>query len=119
MTTYIKHIVWRFAKHEPENFKLMDVRHNVMKSLILSDCDRLIKFILFGETIENEIVYNELRHIPSSISWPEKRFLMNDDLDFDEKKDNMLGFNGKIKPENNMELAIYHCKGKSLNLLTL
>ncbi len=74
MTTYIKHIVWRFAKHEPENFKLMDVRHNVMKSLILSDCNRLIKFILFGETVENEIVYNELRHIPVMQYGQEKSF---------------------------------------------
>ncbi len=44
---------------------------------------------------------------------------MDDDLDFYEKKDNKLGHNEKIKPENNMELAIYHCRGKSLNLLTL
>ena len=49
MITYIKFIVWRFAKNEPENFKLLDVRYNVIKNLILGDCDRLIKFILFGD----------------------------------------------------------------------
>ena len=34
----------------------MEVRYNVIKSLILSDCDHLIKFILFGdeETVENK-----------------------------------------------------------------
>jgi len=84
-----------------------------MKSLILSDSDRLIKFILFGETPKNENDYDELRHIPSSKLWPEVEFLKEDDLDIDEKKD---GYE-KIKPKNNMELAIYHCKGNSQNLL--
>ena len=137
MTTYIKHIVWRFAKHEPENFKLMDVRHNVMKSLILSDCDRLIKFVLFGDeaTAENKNGYGckdegkeknekekrqnevDIRHIPCNKLWPGKNFLNDDDLDFDERESNLKD-NEKITPENNMELAIYHCKGRSLNLLT-
>ncbi|CAB4389940.1 unnamed protein product [Rhizophagus irregularis] len=94
MVTYIEHIIRIFAKYEPENFRLLDVRHNLMKSLILGDCDRLIKFILFGDkegASENDIAYNELttqlRHIP---------------------------YNENIKPENNMELAIYHCKGREL-----
>ena len=43
MVSYIKHIVWKYAKHEPENFKLLDVRYNFMKHLILGDCDHLIK----------------------------------------------------------------------------
>jgi hypothetical protein len=136
MVNYIKHIVWRFAKHEPENFKLLDVRYNVMKSLILSDCDHLIKFILFGEdedATENknacrEIEINEkskkikrqkepkTRHIPRDGSWPGKKFLIDDDLNFDEKKDGIKD-NEKIEPNNNMELAIYHCKGKSLKLI--
>ena len=47
MMMYIKHIVWRFAKCKPEEFKLLDVRHNVMKKLILGDCNHLIKLILF------------------------------------------------------------------------
>jgi hypothetical protein len=115
MVTYIEHIIWRFAKHEPENFRLLDVRHNFMKILILCDCDRLIKYILFGdeETEKNKIAYDELRHIPSNEIWPGKTFLMNDDLYFDEIKDNRLIDHDKILPENNMELAIYHCKGKS------
>jgi len=60
MITYIEYIVWRYAKHDPENFNLLDVRHNVMKSLILSDCDRLIKFVLFGDeaTAENKNGYD-------------------------------------------------------------
>ncbi|PKK72050.1 hypothetical protein RhiirC2_743494 [Rhizophagus irregularis] len=76
-----------------------------MKSLILADCDRLIKFILFGyeETAKNKIDY---RHVPSNKLWPGKKFLKDDDFDFN-KRDEL------IKSENNMELAIYYCRGKS------
>ncbi|CAG8721935.1 2494_t:CDS:10, partial [Rhizophagus irregularis] len=133
MISYIKHIVWRYAKNDPENFKLLDVRHNVMKNLILGDCDHLIKFILFKdeeENTENKNVYKEIevkekrekvkrqefeiRHIPRDNLWPEESFLKDDDLDFYERKDNRLEDNEKIKPRNNMELAIYHCKGREL-----
>ncbi|CAB4379824.1 unnamed protein product [Rhizophagus irregularis] len=49
-----------------------------------SDCDRLIKFILFGyeETAKNKIDY---RHVPSNKLWPGKMFLKDDDLDFDKR----------------------------------
>ncbi|RGB41636.1 hypothetical protein C1646_751929 [Rhizophagus diaphanus] len=126
MISYIKHIVWRFAKYEPENFKLLDVRHNVMKSLILSDCNHLIKFILFGdaesqETMEDKNGYDEkgkkvkslVRHIPSNILWPGKIFLYDDDLNFDETEDELKD-KEKIKPKNIMELAIYNCNGREL-----
>ncbi|CAB5205669.1 unnamed protein product [Rhizophagus irregularis] len=126
--TYVKHIVWRFAKNEPENFRLLDVRRNIMKSLILGDCDYLIKFILFGddeEINENKIgckekekekrqKEDEIRYIPCNKLWPGKTFLREDDLDFDEKIDK-LEDNETIVPENIMELAIYHCKGRELN----
>jgi hypothetical protein len=131
MVSYIKHIVWRFAKHEPENFKLLDVRYNVMKNLILSDCDQLIKFILFGDDETGENINDEeegkekekkedeiRRHIPRNKLWSRKPYLMDDDLDFDEKN-KWIKDNEDIRPSNDMELAIYHCKGKSLNLLTL
>ncbi|CAB5389616.1 unnamed protein product [Rhizophagus irregularis] len=150
MINYVEHIVWRFAKHEPENFRLLDVRYNLMKNLILGDCDRLVKFILFGygETAEKKIDY---RHIPSNKSWPGKNFIKGDDLFFDKKDDKLkvkhiynnhylnvmatqcrtmwntlvagyenlkrlLPDNPKYKfmPENNMELAIYHCRGREL-----
>ncbi|RGB24235.1 hypothetical protein C1646_773379 [Rhizophagus diaphanus] len=117
MVNHIEHIVWRMAKYEPENFRLLDIRHNLMKSLILGDCDRMIKFILFGDkkgASENKIAYDGLRHIPSNKIWPGKRFLRDDDLYFDEKKDNRLIENENHLPENNMELAIYHCKGREL-----
>jgi hypothetical protein len=80
-----------------------------MKNLILGDCDRLIKFILFGyeKTAEEKIDY---RHIPSNKSWPGKKFLKGDDLDFDKSDDELKD---KFIPENNMELAIYYCRGKS------
>src|SRR6266498_5502443 len=84
MITYTKHIVWRFAKHEPQNFRLLDVRHNIMKNLILGDCNHLIKFILFGDKETVEKNKNEkYRHIPNNKLWPGKNFLMDDDLDFD------------------------------------
>ncbi|RIA84913.1 hypothetical protein C1645_858515 [Glomus cerebriforme] len=132
MVTYIKHIVWRFAKHDPENFTLLDVRYNVMKSLIIGDCDHLIKYILFGveEDIENKDICKEkeskekgkkekrqkefeTRHIPRNKIWPDEKFIKDDDLDF-ERKNNELEDNEKIVPSNNMELAIYHCKGREL-----
>ncbi|RGB38579.1 hypothetical protein C1646_691990, partial [Rhizophagus diaphanus] len=77
-----------------------------MKNLIIADCDRLIKFILFGyeETAKNKIDY---RHVPSNKLWPGKKFLKDDDLDFDKRE-------GLKKPENNMELAIYYCRGREI-----
>ncbi|PKY39920.1 hypothetical protein RhiirA4_529458 [Rhizophagus irregularis] len=138
MINYVEHIVWRFAKHEPENFRLLDVRYNFMKNLILGDCDRLVKYILFGygETAEKKINY---RHIPSNKSWPGKNFIKGDDLFFDKKDklkdkhmwktlveklkrllpDNLKRLlldypKYKFRPNNNMELAIYHCRGREL-----
>ncbi|CAG8579483.1 9582_t:CDS:10 [Rhizophagus irregularis] len=132
-------------KRYKKNFRLLDIRYNLMKSLILADCDRLIKFILFGyeETAKNKIDY---RHVPSSKLWPGKKFLKDDDLDFDEreyglkkqenndlnerkpendsmkqaiyyycKKIYLYFFKREPKePENNMELAIYYCRGREL-----
>ena len=90
-----------------------------MKSLVLSDCDHLIKFILFGDEETEEKKVREKTYVPNNKLFPGIKFLMDDDLDFDEIKDG-LEDNEKIIPENIMELAIYHCRGKSLlNLLTL
>ncbi|GES84543.1 hypothetical protein GLOIN_2v1769896 [Rhizophagus clarus] len=112
MIKYIKHIIWRFIKHEPESFKLLDVRYNIMKSLILSDCDQLIKFILFGDEEEKRQKFT-IRHIPRNKLWSGKKFITNDDdLDFESKD----GIEEKEKPDpkNNLELAIYHCKDREL-----
>ncbi|UZO23321.1 uncharacterized protein OCT59_015664 [Rhizophagus irregularis] len=111
LTNYIEHIIWKFAKYEPENFRLLDIRYNLMKSLILADCDRLIKFILFGyeETAKNKIDY---RHVPSNKLWPGKKFLKEDDLNFS-KRDELK------KPENKMELTIYYCKNKYLDFFKI
>ncbi|CAG8629689.1 4600_t:CDS:10 [Rhizophagus irregularis] len=98
--SYIKHIVWRFAKHEPENFKLLDVRYNIMKNLILSDCDQLINFILFGDD-DNEDRNGKVC-----------KFLTKGDLDFEGK--DWIKENESLEPKNNMELAIYHCKDREL-----
>ncbi|UZO23198.1 uncharacterized protein OCT59_015542 [Rhizophagus irregularis] len=45
-----------------------------------------------------------------------RKVLKDDDLDLDRfnSKDNKLEDNEEIKPGNNMELAIYHCKGREL-----
>ncbi|CAB5389562.1 unnamed protein product [Rhizophagus irregularis] len=117
---YIKHIIWKFAKYEPEIFKLLCVRYNLMKNLILSDCDHLIKFILFGdEKLDdcNKVFKGQkevkTRYIPSNELWPGKKFLIDDDLYFNKGNDK-LEDNEEIEPKNNMELAIYHCKGREL-----
>ncbi|PKK72928.1 hypothetical protein RhiirC2_776630 [Rhizophagus irregularis] len=117
---YIKHIIWKFAKYEPEIFKLLCVRYNLMKNLILSDCDHLIKFILFGdEKLDdcNKVFKGQkevkTRYIPSNELWPGKKFLIDDDLYFNKGNDK-LEDNEEIEPKNNMELAIYHSKGREL-----
>ena len=145
MVTYTKHIVWRFIRNEPKQFKLLDVRHNVVKHLILGDCINLIKYILFGDDDKNkkknikekdeegiddkdakELKGNKQKErqekseirclsIPRNISWPGEEFLDDDDL-FDDTQSDKLKDAEDIRPENNTELAIYHCKGK-FNLL--
>ncbi|PKK62583.1 hypothetical protein RhiirC2_790159 [Rhizophagus irregularis] len=35
MVVYINHIIWRFIKYKPDDFRLLDVRRNDMKNLIL------------------------------------------------------------------------------------
>ncbi|PKY51631.1 hypothetical protein RhiirA4_407588 [Rhizophagus irregularis] len=116
MIIYIQHIVWRFAKCKPEEFKLLDVRHNVMKKLILGDCNYLIKLILFGDK-SNKDNGNEkkeefvIRHIPRSVSWPGKEFIRDDDLRFN---NGSLVLEDNERPENDMELAIYRYKGREL-----
>ena len=108
MVEYINHIIWRFIRHQPNEYKLLDVRHNVMKNLILGDCDHLIKFILF----ESDGNPKEL-HIPRSLLWNRKKdFVKDDDLTPFENKDDNTIRRDKITPTNDMELAIYHCKGK-------
>jgi hypothetical protein len=90
-----------------------------MKSLILGDCNHLIKFILFGDerSVNNINVSGKdnennerkkiIRHIPRNILWPGGKFIGDDDLDFIMKLQD-----DEIMPENNMELAIYYCMGK-------
>ena len=129
MAMYINHIIWRFVKHKPDQYRLLDVRHDVMKNLILGDCDDLIKFILFGnkegndstkdteEGKENEVF--KIKHIPRTKFWIKKhKYTKDDDL--------VCGDDGKKKklpdhkkPKNAMELAIFHCKSNFNLLITL
>src|SRR4051794_18284942 len=109
MVAYISHIIWRFITNKPDEYKLLDVRHNVMKNLILGDCDHLIKFILFGDEDDS---LKEL-HIPKSIPWNKHRDLVKDvDLKPFENKNDKSNKIDETIPTNDMELAIYHCKGK-------
>ena len=106
---------------------MLDVRHNVVKHLILGDCDHLIKFILFGDGGKNEDENlkeqekncdkkqekqkeSEIRRtsVPRNLLWPREKFIDDDDLNHSDK----LEDDEEIRPENNMELAIYYCKGR-------
>ncbi|POG58583.1 hypothetical protein GLOIN_2v904925 [Rhizophagus irregularis DAOM 181602=DAOM 197198] len=103
MVAYINRIIWRFIKYRPDDFKLLDVRHNVMKNLILGDCDHLIKFILFGNDDDDKKA-NKL-HIPRNTFWKKRKYV-DDDTESEEIT-------------NVMELAIYHCKGKLFCIILL
>ena len=94
MVAYINHMVWRFIKHQPNQFKLLDVRYNIMKVLILGDWVHLIKFILFGdEDDENENDCKEkkeekrfeIRHVPRNIFWPGEINLQKDGIELKTK----------------------------------
>src|SRR5437762_2273571 len=108
MVAYINHIVWRFIKYKPDEYRLLDARYNTMKNLILGDCDHLIKYILFGDDDDNNQKEKFIiKHIPRSIIWKKKEFIK--DIKPFEKDDESSERNSIT---NNMELAIYHCKGK-------
>ncbi len=124
MLVYIKHIIWRYIEHKPDQYRLLDVRHNVMKNLIIGDCNNLIKFILFGnkddskknkkikDAEKNTDEEDKIKHIPRNLLWKRKedKYIKDDDLDpFENNKSKDIE---KITPRNDMELAIYHCKGK-------
>src|ERR1051325_1884617 len=114
MVAYISHIIWRFIRYKPNEYRFLDVRHNVMKNLILGDCDHLIKFILFGDEDDSD---NQkkfiIKHIPRSVLWKKNQeFVKDDDLDPFEMKDDRSNEIDRIMPTNDMELAIYHCRGK-------
>src|SRR5688500_5361015 len=112
MVMYINHIIWRFVKYKPDQYRLLDVRHDVMKNLIIGDCDDLIKFILFGNEEGNDSMKDDkndkdegkkneefkIKHIPRTKFWKKKHEYTKDD-DINEKID--------VKPKNDMELAIF------------
>src|SRR5436305_14008690 len=109
MIAYISHIIWRFIRYKPDEYRLLDARRNVMKNLILGDCDQLIKYILFGDEGDNNL---RKLHKPRSMLWKKnKKFVKDDDLkSFEKEDDEQSEIDRKIT--NNMELAIYHCKDK-------
>jgi hypothetical protein len=113
MVLYINNIIWRFIDHKPDEYRLLDVRYNVMRSLIFGDSDHLIKFILFGNEENDNNNNDNVRHIhiPRSTMWEkDQRFVSDDDLDHFEYR-NDKSKPRKTVPTNDLELAIYHCKG--------
>ncbi|CAI2167598.1 17997_t:CDS:2 [Funneliformis geosporum] len=114
MVMYINHVIWRYIIHKPDQYRLLDVRHNVMKNLILGDCDQLIKFILFGKNSNDEKKKSkenfQVKHIPRSMSWQKKhKYIRDDDINpFNRNKE--IEDHEKIVPGNDLELAIYHCR---------
>ncbi|CAB4463688.1 unnamed protein product [Rhizophagus irregularis] len=94
MVAYINRIIWRFIKYKPDDFRLLDVQRNVMKNLILGDCDHLIKFILFGN--DDDVNKANKLHIPRKTFWKKKEIKIHD------TKEHEI--------ENVLELAIYHCR---------
>jgi hypothetical protein len=130
MVIYINHIIWRFIDHDPDQYRLLDVRHNVMKNLILGDCDHLIKYILFGNDEDNCSVCDQccngvkmkqkekfvIKHVPRSIIWKkDQKFVNDDDLDPFDRDNNSKP--RKTELTNDLELAIYHCKGMQTLLI--
>ncbi|PKY16212.1 hypothetical protein RhiirB3_428548 [Rhizophagus irregularis] len=76
MVAYINCIIWRFIKYKPDDFKLLDVQRNVMKNLVLGNCDHLIKFILFGN--DDDVNKANKLHIPRKTFWKKKEAKIHD-----------------------------------------
>ncbi|CAI2181778.1 17756_t:CDS:10 [Funneliformis geosporum] len=114
MVKYIKHIIWRFIRHRPNEYKMLDVRHNVMKNLILGDCNDLIYYILFGEKNDGINGNRKVNPIPRNKLWKKRSFVKDDDLDqFDPKNIKRVINPLDMKDrdlKNDLELAIHHCK---------
>src|SRR4051812_12481544 len=82
-----------------------------MKILILGNCNHLIKYLLFNQgPVKNKYSKEkvEIRHVPRNKLWPGKKYIKDKELDIIV---NNMDDNDKMIPENDLELAIYHCKG--------
>ena len=53
MKDRITYIIWRFIKHEPDIWRLMDSRFDVMAKIIIGGSNMLVKYILFGDENRN------------------------------------------------------------------
>src|SRR5436309_14755712 len=53
MKVRITYIIWRFIKHEPDIWRLMDARFDVMAKIIIGGSNMLVKYILFGDENRN------------------------------------------------------------------
>jgi hypothetical protein len=69
MKDRIIYIIWRFIKHKPDTWRLMDARFDVMAKIIIGGSNSLVKYILFGEGDEE----NRNLHVPRLIRWDNKK----------------------------------------------
>ncbi|GBC05563.1 hypothetical protein RclHR1_00630010 [Rhizophagus clarus] len=59
-------VIWRFIKKKPHVWKLIDVRYDVMKDIIIGGSTFLVKYILFGEEDKH-------LHIPKIRRWDDDK----------------------------------------------
>ena len=104
MKDRISYIIWRFIKNEPDIWRLMDVRYDIMAKIIIGGSNTLIKYILFGDGKEK----NWNLHIPRLRRWHDK-----DERKFKEIKDDTRK-KLKLKKLSDLQVAIRLCNGGNL-----
>ena len=104
-------LIWRFIKKRPDVWKLMDIRYDVMSSIIIGGSTFLIKYILFGE----KDIY---LHIPHIKRWDDtidvkvvKDMMSMQNEDKNETNQGKEDENQEINPKEltNLEIAIRFC----------
>ncbi|CAI2169996.1 14158_t:CDS:10 [Funneliformis geosporum] len=66
----ISAMIWKFIKNYPDIWRMMDIRYNLMKKIIISGSNPLIKNILFGE--------HKYLHIPRRTRWADSDHSLSD-----------------------------------------
>ena len=98
MKDRITYIIWRFIKHEPDIWRLMDSRFDVMAKIIIGGSNALVKYILFGEGNQN-------LHVPRLYRWKDKEYKLKKHYKIArmERMD--------IKKLSDLQIAIRLCEG--------
>jgi hypothetical protein len=66
-------VIWRFIKKKPDIWKLIDVRYDVMKNIIIGGSTFLVKYILFGEK-EKDLHL----HVPQIKRWEDGKIYVKE-----------------------------------------